>query len=158
MRRLRWSQAFIPTLRDDPADAEAVSHRLLIRAGYIRQLMAGHYSMLPLGFRVRAKVMRIIREEIEAIGGQELLLPGLHPREVWEKTGRAEAMADILYTLEDGRGADLILGPTHEEIVATIAKELTSYKQLPNSGFRFRPNSATRPGRSPAYCGYVSSP
>ena len=135
---MRWSQAFIPTLRDDPADAEAVSHRLLIRAGYIRQLMAGHYSMLPLGFRVRAKVMQIIREEIDAIGGQELLLPALHPREVWEKTGRAETMADILYTLEDGRGAELILGPTHEEIVATIAKELTSYKQLPQLWFQIQ--------------------
>ena len=135
---MRWSQAFIPTLRDDPADAEAVSHRLLIRAGYIRQLMAGHYSMLPLGFRVRAKVMQIIREEIDAIGGQELLLPALHPREVWEKTGRAETWADVLYTLEDGRGAELILGPTHEEIVATIAKELTSYKQLPQLWFQIQ--------------------
>lgn len=135
---MRWSQAFIPTLRDDPADAEAVSHRLLVRAGYIRQLMAGHYSMLPLGFLVRTKVMQIIREEIEAIAGQELLLPALHPREVWEKTGRAEAMADILYTLEDGRGADLILAPTHEEIFATIARELTSYKQLPQLWFQIQ--------------------
>jgi prolyl-tRNA synthetase len=76
--------------------------------------MAGAYSMLPLGFRVRAKIMRIIREEIEAIGGQELLLPALHPRDLWEQTGRAEAMADILYTLSDGRGQDLVLGPTQE--------------------------------------------
>ncbi|MFB3048551.1 MAG: aminoacyl--tRNA ligase-related protein, partial [Acidimicrobiia bacterium] len=135
---MRWSQAFIPTLRDDPADAEAVSHRLLVRAGYIRQLMAGAYSMLPLGFRVRAKIMRIIREEIEAIGGQELLLPALHPRDLWEQTGRAEAMADILYTLSDGRGQDLVLGPTHEEIFTTIAKELTSYKQLPQLWYQIQ--------------------
>ncbi|MCH7844311.1 MAG: proline--tRNA ligase [Acidobacteria bacterium] len=135
---MRWSQAFIPTLRDDPADAGAVSHRLLVRAGYIRQLMAGAYSMLPLGFRVREKIMRIIREEIEAIGGQELLLPALHPRDLWEQTGRAEAMADILYTLSDGRGQDLVLGPTHEEIFTTIAKELTSYKQLPQLWYQIQ--------------------
>ncbi len=128
---MRWSQAFIPTLRDDPADAEAVSHRLLVRAGYIRQLMAGHYSVLPLGFRVRTKIMQIIREEIDAIGGQELLLPSLHPRELWDQTGRTEAMADILYQLNDGRGADLVLGPTHEEIFASIARELSSYRELP---------------------------
>lgn len=135
---MRWSQAFIPTLRDDPADAEAVSHRLLVRAGYIRQLMAGAYSMLPLGFRVRAKIMRIIREEIEAIGGQELLLPALHPRGLWEQTGRADAMADILYTLSDGRGQDLVLGPTHEEIFSTIATELTSHKQLPQLWYQIQ--------------------
>ena len=135
---MRWSQAFIPTLRDDPADAEAVSHRLLVRAGYIRQLMAGAYSMLPIGLRVRAKIMKIIREEIEAIGGQELLLPALHPRGLWEQTGRAEAMADILYTLSDGRGQDLVLGPTHEEIFSTIATELTSYKQLPQLWYQIQ--------------------
>ncbi len=135
---MRWSQAFIPTLRDDPADAEAVSHRLLVRAGYIRQLMAGHYSILPLAVRVRAKIMRIIREEIDAIGGQELLLPALHPRELWETTGRIEAMADILFTLSDGRGADLVLGPTHEEVFATIAREITSYKQLPQLWYQLQ--------------------
>jgi prolyl-tRNA synthetase len=137
-RSVRWSQAFIPTLRDDPADAEAVSHRLLVRAGYVRQLMAGHYSILPLGFRVRAKIMQIIREEIDAIGGQELLLPSLHPRELWEQTGRTETMADVLFTLDDGRGADLILGPTHEEIFATIAGEITSYKQLPQLWYQIQ--------------------
>ena len=135
---MRWSQAFIPTLRDDPADAEAVSHRLLVRAGFIRQLMAGHYSILPLGFRVRAKIMEIIRQEIDGLGGQELLLPSLHPRELWEQTGRTEAMADILFTLDDGRGTDLVLGPTHEEIFATIAKEITSYKQLPQLWYQIQ--------------------
>jgi prolyl-tRNA synthetase len=135
---VRWSQAFIPTLRDDPADAEAVSHRLLVRAGFVRQLMAGHYSMLPLGYRVRTKVVEIIRTEIEAIGGQELLLPALHPVEIWQKTGRTEAMADILYTLEDHRGAGLVLAPTHEEIFATIAREITSYRQLPQLWFQIQ--------------------
>lgn len=135
---MRWSQAFIPTLRDDPADAEAASHRLLVRGGYIRQLMSGVYSLLPLGYRVRSKVIAIIREELDGIGGQELLLPALHPREVWEKTGRTEAMSDILFTLSDLSGGDAILGPTHEEIFATVAAELTSYKQLPQLWYQIQ--------------------
>ncbi len=128
---MRWSQAFIPTLRDDPADAEAASHKLLVRAGYIRQLMAGVYSMLPLGQRVREKVMKIIREEINGIGGQEFLLPQLHPKDIWVRTGRADTMKDIMMSFQDNKGADVVLGPTHEEIFATVASELTSYKQLP---------------------------
>ena len=135
---MRWSQAFIPTLRDDPADAEAVSHRLLVRGGYIRQLMSGVYSLLPLGYRVRAKIMVIIREEIDAIGGQELLFPALHPREVWERTGRIESMGDILFHLNDLRGGAAVLGPTHEEIFTTIASELTSYKQLPQLWYQIQ--------------------
>jgi prolyl-tRNA synthetase len=135
---LRWSQAFIPTLRDDPADAEAASHRLLVRGGFVRQLMSGVYSLLPLGFLVRAKVMRIIREEMLAIGGQEFLLPELHPREIWERTGRTEVMSDIMLTLEDGRGMPLVLGPTHEEIFTTLAREMTSYKQLPQLWFQIQ--------------------
>lgn len=128
---MRWSKAFIPTLRDDPAGAEAVSHKLLVRGGYIRQLMSGVYSVLPLGQRVRERVMAIIREEIDAIGGQEFLLPQLHPSSIWEQTGRAETMADIIMSFKDNKGAKIILGPTHEEIFATAATELTSYKQLP---------------------------
>jgi prolyl-tRNA synthetase len=128
---VRWSHAFIPTLRDDPAGSEAVSHKLLVRAGYIRQLMAGVYSMLPLGQRVREKVSQIIREEIDAIGGQEFLLPQLHPIEIWERTGRINTMSDIMMSFEDNKGASVVLGPTHEEIFATVASELTSYKQLP---------------------------
>ena len=135
---MRWSEAFIPTLRDDPADAEAISHRLLVRGGFIRQLMSGVYSLLPLAVRVRAKIMRIIREEINAIGGQEFVLPVLHPREVWERTGRAEAMQDILLTLEDQRGMPLVLGPTHEEIFTTLALELTSYRQLPQLWYQIQ--------------------
>ena len=93
---MRWSQAFIPTLRDDPADAEATSHRLLVRGGFIRQLMAGSYSLLPLGKRVAAKVEQIIRDEMDAIGGQEFLLPVVHPAEVWKKTGRWDDVEGIL--------------------------------------------------------------
>jgi len=128
---VRWSEAFIPTLRDDPADAEAVSHRLLVRGGYMRQLMSGVYSMLPLGQRVRTNVMAIIREEIDAIGGQEFLLPQLHPASIWEQTGRLETMSDIIMTLKDSKGTEIVLSPTHEEVFATVSRELTSYKQLP---------------------------
>jgi prolyl-tRNA synthetase len=135
---VRWSEAFIPTLRDDPADAEAVSHRLLVRGGFIRQLMSGVYSLLPLGYRVRAKIMEIIREEIDAIGGQELLFPALHPREIWERTGRMDSMGDILFQLNDLRGGDAVLGPTHEEIFTTVATELTSYKQLPQLWYQIQ--------------------
>ena len=135
---MRWSQAFIPTLRDDPADAEAVSHRLLVRGGYIRQLMSGVYSLLPLGYRVRSKIMAIIREEIDAIGGQELLLPALHPREIWERTGRIETMGEILFQLSDLRGGAAVLGPTHEEIFTTIATEVTSYKHLPQLWYQIQ--------------------
>jgi prolyl-tRNA synthetase family II len=128
---VRWSEAFIPTLRDDPADAEAISHKLLVRGGYVRQLMSGVYSMLPLGQRVRTKVMAIIEEEIDAIGGQQFLLPQLHPASIWEQTGRLDTMADIIMSFEDNKGGMIVLGPTHEEIFATVGAELTSYKQLP---------------------------
>ena len=135
---MRWSQAFIPTLREDPTDAEAVSHKLLVRGGYVRQLMAGVYSMLPLGQRVREKVMAIIREEMNAINGQEFLLPQLHPREVWERTGRIDTMADIIMAFDDNKGSPVILSPTHEEIFATVASELTSYKQLPQMWYHIQ--------------------
>jgi prolyl-tRNA synthetase len=111
---------------------------LLVRGGYVRQLMSGVYSLLPIGYRVRNKVMAIIREEIDAIGGQELLLPALHPREIWDRTGRTEAMADILFTLNDLRGGAAVLGPTHEEIFTTIATELTSYKQVPQLWYQIQ--------------------
>jgi len=135
---VRWSKAFIPTLREDPADADAVSHRLLVRGGFVRQLMSGVYSLLPLGFRVRSKIMQIIREELDTIGGQEFALPVMHPREIWERTGRTETMGDILFTLEDQRGVAVVLGPTHEEIFTTLALELTSYKQLPQLWYQLQ--------------------
>ncbi len=91
---MRWSQAFIPTLRDDPAGAEAISHKLLVRAGFIRQLSAGHYSMLPLGQRTRLKVESIIREEMDRIGAQEVMLPTLHPAEIWRRSERYDLMGD----------------------------------------------------------------
>jgi prolyl-tRNA synthetase len=129
---MRWSQAFIPTLREPPADAEAISHKLLVRGGFIRQLAAGSYTILPLGQRVRLKVGAIIREEINAIGGQEMVPPTLHPAEIWRRSGRYEAMGDNLFKLEDRKGAELVLGMTEEEIFAlTAALELSSYRELP---------------------------
>jgi prolyl-tRNA synthetase len=135
---VRWSQAFIPTLRDDPADAEAISHKLLVRAGYIRQLSSGVYSLLPLGFRVCAKITATVRREMEAIGAQEFRLPAIHPAEVWQRSGRWEGMGDEMFRLKDRRGADLALGMTHEEIFATIAGELRSYKQLPQIWYQIQ--------------------
>lgn len=128
---MRWSQAFIPTLRDDPTDAEAVSHKLLVRAAFIRQLMAGVYTLLPLAYRTRRKIQRIIEEEIDAIGGQEFLFPSLHPAEIWRKTGRLDIMGEEMFRLFDRKSGEIVLGMTHEEIFTTVATEITSYKQLP---------------------------
>ncbi len=135
---MRWSEMHIPTLRDDPADAEAASHRLLLRAGYVRQVMSGHYALLPLGVRTRQKVVQIIREEINGIGGQELLLPALHPAEVWRRTGRWESMGEEMFRLKDRKGADLALGMTHEEIFALLASDLRSYRDLPQIWYQFQ--------------------
>jgi prolyl-tRNA synthetase len=135
---MRWSKMYIPTLRDDPADAGAPSHRLLLRGGYIRQLMAGHYSLLPLAQRVRLKVIQIIREEMNGIGAQEILMPVMHPAELWQTSGRWEVMGDEMFRLKDRKGSDLALGMTHEEIVSTLATELDSYRQLPQMWYQFQ--------------------
>jgi prolyl-tRNA synthetase len=136
---MRWSQYFIPTLREDPADAEVISHRLLLRAGLVRQLAAGIYSYLPLAQRVSLKIMQILREEMNRIGGQEFFLPALNPREIWEESGRWEAMGDNMFRLKDRKGADLCLGMTHEEVFTAIARhELRSYKQLPQVWYQIQ--------------------
>src|SRR6058998_1602478 len=136
---MRWSNLFIPTLREDPADAEVASHRLLVRAGYIRQLTAGVYSLLPLAQRVRLKVMQIIREEMNRIGGQEFMLPAIHPAELWKESGRWEVMGDNMFRLRDRKGADMALGMTHEEVFTTIARnEIRSYKQLPQVWYQIQ--------------------
>ncbi|MFV0526156.1 MAG: proline--tRNA ligase [Acidimicrobiales bacterium] len=131
MTSMRWSRLFIPTLRDAPADAEAASHALLVKGGFIRQLHAGHYSLLPLGWRVHQKVETIVREEMDAIGGQEFLLPTIHPAGIWRQSGRWDTMGEIMFRLTDRRGNELALGITHEEIFATVAAELSSYRELP---------------------------
>jgi len=136
---MRWSRFFIPTLREDPADAEVVSHKLLLRAGLIRQLSAGVYSILPLGQRVALKVMRVLREEMNAIGGQEFFLPALHPAEIWQESGRWQAIGDEMFRLKDRKGADMCLGMTHEEVFTSIARnELRSYKQLPQVWYQMQ--------------------
>ena len=128
---MRWSKMFIPTLRDAPADAEAVGHALLVKGGFIRQLHAGHYSMLPMGWRVHNKVANIVRQEMDALGAQEFLLPTMHPAQVWKETGRWDTMGEIMFRLTDRRENEMALGITHEEIFATVAAELNSYKELP---------------------------
>ncbi|MFL6336059.1 MAG: proline--tRNA ligase [Pyrinomonadaceae bacterium] len=136
---MRWSQYFIPTLREDPADAEVVSHRLLLRAGFIRQLGSGIYSLLPLGWRVAQRAMKVLREEMEAIGGQEFFLPALHPAEVWKESGRWEVMGETMFRLKDRKGSDMCLGMTHEEVFTSIVRhELRSYKQLPQVWYQIQ--------------------
>lgn len=134
-----WSQIFIPTLRDDPSQAEAPSHRLLLRAGYVRQLTAGVYSLLPLAQRVRLKIMQIIREEMEKIGAQEFLLPALTPAELWQESGRWDALDEIMFRLKDRRGSDVALGLTHEEVFTAIARaDMKSYRQLPQIWYQMQ--------------------
>src|SRR6266478_7517305 len=133
-----WSELLIPTLREAPADAEVASHKFLVRAGYIRQLAAGIYSYLFLGNRSFNKIMAIVREEMDKIG-QEFFLPAIHPRELWEASGRWAIMGDTMFRLKDRKGADLCLSMTHEEVVTDIArKELRSYKQLPQIWYQIQ--------------------
>ncbi|HUX66285.1 MAG TPA: proline--tRNA ligase [Terriglobales bacterium] len=135
---MRWSQAFIPTLREAPADAEVASHIFLLRAGYIRQLAAGIYDYLPLAWRSLLKIQAIVREEMDTIG-QEFHLPALHPAEVWQASGRWELMGSNLFRLKDRFQRDLCLGMTEEEVMAAIAsKELRSYKQLPQIWYQIQ--------------------
>ena len=134
----RWSQLFIPTLREAPADAEVTSHKLLLRAGYIRQLGAGIYSYLFLATRSLHKISNIIREEMNTIG-QEFHLPGILPADLWIESGRWSAMGDNMFRLKDRKGADLCLGMTHEEVMTSIARnELRSYKQLPQIWYQIQ--------------------
>ncbi len=134
----RWSNLFIPTLREAPADAEVASHKLLLRAGYVRQLGAGLYSFLPLGQRSLNKIVRIVREEMDRIG-QEFHLPALNPAEIWQESGRWTAMGDNMFRLHDRKGAELCLAMTHEEIMTSIARnEIRSYKQLPQIWYQIQ--------------------
>src|SRR6478736_2725994 len=134
-----WSKLFIPTLRETPTEAEAMSHTLLLRAGYIRQLAAGIYSHLFLSQRALNKIIGIVREEMDGIGGQEMLLPALNPAEVWQESGRWDVMGQNLFRLKDRFDRDLCLGMTHEEVMTTIARgELRSYKQLPQIWYQIQ--------------------
>ena len=140
----RASQLFLPTLRDAPADAEAASHQLLVRGGFIRQVSAGLWTFLPLGWRVHRKVEQIIREEMDAIGGQEMLMPVLQPAEPWRKTGRLEI--DELFKLTDRRGSELVLAMTHEEAVTFhVAQLVSSYRDLPLILYHFQTKERDEP-------------
>jgi prolyl-tRNA synthetase len=139
----RASQLFLPTLRDAPADAEAASHQLLVRGGFIRQIGAGLWAMLPLGWRVHMRIEQIIREEINAIGGQEMRAPTLTPAELWETTGRIDV--PILFHLNDSGGRPFVLSWTHEESMTFLAREIQSYKQLPQVWYHFSTKDRDEP-------------
>ncbi|MFD4763830.1 proline--tRNA ligase [Streptomyces sp. NPDC058439] len=128
----RMSRLMIKTLRDDPADAETLNHKLLVRAGYVRRTAAGIWTWLPLGKKVLENITRVVREEMDAIGGQEVLLPALLPKESYDASGRYHEYGDLLFKLKDRKGAEYLLGPTHEEIFTQVVKDqITSYKDLP---------------------------
>ena len=129
---MRWTETLIPTLREDPQDAEAISHKLMVRGGFIRKLTAGTYSYLPLGFKILKKVENIIRDEMLNCGAQEILLPALQPMELWKKTGRDKDLKEVMITFKDRHGKTVCLGPTHEEVITSlVADNISSYKNLP---------------------------
>jgi len=136
---MRWSKSLIPTVKEDPAEAEAISHKLMIRAGLVRQLAAGIYLYLPLGQRVMDKVNAIIREEINRIGGQEITMPVIHPAELWQQSGRWDAVGDEMFRLKDRNQRDMCLGMTHEEVIAWLAaREVHSYRDLPQLWYQIQ--------------------
>jgi prolyl-tRNA synthetase len=136
---MRLSRSLVPTLREDPADAEAISHKLMLRAGLVRQLAAGVYVWLPLGQRVLDKVNAIIRQEMNAIGGQEMTMPVLHPAEIWRETGRWDAIGPEMFRLKDRNDRDMCLGMTHEEVIAWLAaREIRSYRDLPQIWYQIQ--------------------
>ncbi|HXX56880.1 MAG TPA: proline--tRNA ligase [Thermodesulfovibrionales bacterium] len=136
---MRFSQMFIPTLRETPADAEAISHTLMLRAGYVRQLASGLYVFLPLGWRLMNKIHAVLREEMDAIGGQEVSMPVLHPAEIWQQTGRWDTIGDEMFRLKDRTGRDMCLGMTHEEIMTWLAsREIRSYRDLPQIWYQIQ--------------------
>ena len=136
---VRWTEQCIPTLRESPQDAEIPSHQLLLRAGMIRKLAGGLYTFLPLGLRALRNVERIVREEMDRAGALEILMPALHPREVWDRTGRYDVLRDVMFKIKDRQNRELVLGPTHEEIVTDlVAREINSYRQLPKNFYQIQ--------------------
>ena len=136
---MRWTQALIPTLKETPAEAEILSHKLLLRAGLIRKLAGGLYTFLPLGLRALRKVERIVREEMDRAGALEVLMPALQPPEIWQQSGRYESARDVFFKVRDRAKKEWILGPTHEEVITTlVAGELSSYRQLPKSFYQIQ--------------------
>jgi prolyl-tRNA synthetase len=136
---MRWSQTLIPTLKETPAEAEIVSHKLLLRAGLIRKLTGGLYTFLPLGLRALRKVEQIVREEMNRAGALELLMPALQPPEIWQQSGRYEAASDVLFKVRDRAKKEWVLGPTHEEVITTlVAGEINSYRQMPKNFYQIQ--------------------
>src|ERR1017187_1517562 len=134
---MKWTQTLIPTLREAPADAEIVSHKLLLRAGLIRKLAGGVYTFLPLGLRALRKVEQIIRDELDRAGAIEVLMPALHPKEIWEQSGRAETASNVLFKVKDGANREWFLSPTAEEVITMLAaNEINSYRQLPKNFYQ----------------------
>src|SRR6267142_1202609 len=134
-----WTQTLIPTLKETPAEAEILSHKLLLRAGLVRKLTGGLYTFLPLGLRTLRKIEQIVREEMNRAGALELLMPALQPPEIWHQSGRFETMADVLYKVRDRTKREWVLGPTHEEVITThVAAELSSYRQLPKNYYQIQ--------------------
>jgi len=136
---MRWTQAFIPTLKEAPAEAEILSHKLMLRAGLLRKLASGVYTFLPLGLRVLRKVEQIVREEMDRAGALEVLMPALQPPEIWQQSGRYETARDVLYKVRDNSKREWVLGPTHEEVITTLAaNEISSYRQLPKNFYQIQ--------------------
>src|SRR2546426_7211208 len=136
---MRWSQTFIPTLKEDPTDAEVVSHKLLVRAGMIRQVARGIYDFLPLGLRVVRRVEQIVREEMDRAGAQEILMPAVIPAELWQESGRWDQYGKELLRLKDRYDRDFCIGPTHEEVVTDlIRREIRSYRDLPKNLYQIQ--------------------
>ncbi len=136
---MRWTQTLIPTLKETPAEAEIISHKLLLRAGLIRKLTGGLYTFLPLGVRALRKIEQIVREEMNRAGSLELLMPALQPPEIWQKSGRYETAKDVLFRVRDRAKKEWVLGPTHEEVVTTlVAGEISSYRQLPKNFYQIQ--------------------
>ena len=134
-----WSQTFIPTLKETPADAEIVSHQLLLRAGLVRKLTGGLYTFLPLGLKVLRKIEQIIREEMNRAGGIEVLMPALQPIDIWQQSGRYETASGVLFKVRDSARKEWVLGPTHEEVITSLAaNELNSYRQLPKNFYQIQ--------------------
>src|SRR5213078_4373750 len=136
---MRWSQTLIPTLRETPAEAEIVSHKLLLRAGLIRKLTGGLYTFMPLGLRALRKVEQIVREEMNRAGALELLMPALQPPDIWQASGRYETAKDVLFKVRDRARKEWVLGPTHEEVITTlVAGEINSYRQMPKNFYQIQ--------------------
>src|SRR5436189_520312 len=136
---MRWSQTFIPTLKETPAEAEIPSHKLLLRAGLIRKLTGGLYTFLPVALRALRKVEQIVREEMNRAGALEVLMPALQPPEIWQKSGRYETARDVLFKVRDRAKKEWVLGPTHEEVITTVVStEISSYRQMPKNFYQIQ--------------------